>query len=212
MDKLHGFCILHDSIILMSNIIYKKWDDNCQYSAGSDGNIYNDDYYETGNRKVVSTFTEKGFLRFNMKQGDKSSSKSVHICVALAFLGVPPFEKYKIQHIDHDKSNNAPSNLMYVSTKDVFSYFTCIECGIKFQSKTVKDICSLACRNKNREKELAHLKEREEIIIFREKLAEREYNVIAKEYENMQFKKEVLIMKETLGWSRVQEPSTWNGQ
>jgi len=194
----------------MSNIIYKKWDDNLKYSAGSDGNIYNDDYYETGNRKVVSTFTEKGSLRFNIKQGDKSSSKSVHACVALAFLGVPPFEKYKIQHIDRNKSNNVPSNLMYVSMEDAFSYFTCIECGIRFQSKTVQDTCSFACRNKNREKELAYLKEREENISIREKLAEREYNVLAKEYENLQFKKEILVMRETIGWKRIAEPNTKN--
>jgi hypothetical protein len=52
-------------------------------------------------------------LYFNTKP-KKSKSFNVHQLVMLAFVGPPP-EKYAIDHIDCDKTNNRLTNLEYVT-------------------------------------------------------------------------------------------------
>ena len=50
-------------------------------------------------------------------EGEKQRMCLVHRLVALAFIGVPTRHRKEVNHKDHDKSNNRPDNLEWVTRK-----------------------------------------------------------------------------------------------
>jgi len=53
----------------------------------------------------VTLFTADGQYR----------TEAVHRLVTIAFLGPPPTKRHQVNHIDHTRTNNVPSNLEWVT-------------------------------------------------------------------------------------------------
>lgn len=58
-----------------------------------------------------------GYRKFNVVKDGKLGTADLHRILALAFLGAPPTAKHHVDHIDGDRTNNALSNLRWVSPR-----------------------------------------------------------------------------------------------
>lgn len=52
------------------------------------------------------------------RAGIDKVTRHVHELVALAFLGPPPSAEHEVRHLDGDRTNNRPSNLVYGTAKE----------------------------------------------------------------------------------------------
>jgi hypothetical protein len=65
--------------------------------------------------RVLKTYTRKnGYEQVKLTKGNVGETRAVHGLVAAAFLGPRPIGA-QVNHIDHVKAHNAPSNLEYVT-------------------------------------------------------------------------------------------------
>lgn len=72
--------------------------------------------------KIINPSTNAdGYLRVYLFKDGKKYSIFVHRVVMMAFVGEPP-EKYEVNHIDGDRTNNHLSNLEYISHGDNVRY------------------------------------------------------------------------------------------
>ena len=55
-----------------------------------------------------------GYLQVSLYRNDKTTQRGAHRFIALAFHGPCP-EGCEVHHVDENKRNNSPSNLMYVT-------------------------------------------------------------------------------------------------
>lgn len=90
------------------------------YEASSYGNIRSVDKLGVRGRgveklrkgKVLKQRTDAtGYLRVNIMVDGKHKTVSSHRIVCSAFHGLPPREKYQVNHKDGNKQNNNPDNL-----------------------------------------------------------------------------------------------------
>jgi hypothetical protein len=70
-------------------------------------------------RTLAITTSHKGYLRV-MVQGNEGQGHwlSVHRAVALAFIGEPPSPLHEVGHVNHDKRDNRPSNVAWVTRQE----------------------------------------------------------------------------------------------
>lgn len=61
--------------------------------------------------------TRLGYVKVSLHDDKKMYTPNVHVLVARAFLGNAPYG-YQVNHIDGNKSNNAVSNLEYVTPQE----------------------------------------------------------------------------------------------
>lgn len=64
---------------------------------------------------VLSTTTIKGYHYVSLCREGAAKTARVHVCVARAFLGEPPFDDALVAHNDGDTDNNRVSNLRWAS-------------------------------------------------------------------------------------------------
>lgn len=71
--------------------------------------------YKAVKGKVLhpDTKNEDGYHRFALKKNGENKLVTVHVIVALAFIGPRP-EGHDTHHVDENKQNNTPSNLKYL--------------------------------------------------------------------------------------------------
>ncbi len=75
-------------------------------------------------KRILSSRTNpKGREQITLTVKDKSYTKQIHILVSRAFLGSPSKDSPQVNHIDGNHSNNAVSNLRYVSAKTNFDAY-----------------------------------------------------------------------------------------
>lgn len=93
----------------------EPWDD---YEINDEGIVRN-----TARTKVVAQSLDKtGYMRFGLKtKGGMIKHCSVHQFVALAFIGPRP-KGMIVHHIDSNRMNNSPNNLLYVTHKENHRY------------------------------------------------------------------------------------------
>lgn len=63
-----------------------------------------------------------GYMKVKLSKGGVDKSVFVHKIVASAFLESPDYSSAEVNHIDFDRSNNAASNLEYVSHQENIAY------------------------------------------------------------------------------------------
>lgn len=64
-------------------------------------------------------FTKDGYIRVRLWDGEHYKSRMVHCLVAEAFLPLPDSEsKYEVDHIDNNVTNNAVTNLQWLTHKE----------------------------------------------------------------------------------------------
>mgnify|MGYP003652830279 CR=1 FL=1 len=70
-------------------------------------------------RLLKQSPTDRGYLRVNLSNDNKSKTKYIHKLVAVAFLGhVPDGMNVIIDHIDNRKGNNHVSNLQLTTNRE----------------------------------------------------------------------------------------------
>lgn len=69
-------------------------------------------------RRVSFQFDMDGERHIGKSGKDMSHKEDVHKLVALAFLGPRPGDKWVIDHIDEDKTNNHRTNLQYITRSE----------------------------------------------------------------------------------------------
>jgi hypothetical protein len=82
------------------------------YYVTEDGRVWS----SHTNRYLKPTYNHKGYAYVKLGRG-KSTTKSVHSLVLLAYVGVRP-EGMQINHKDGDKTNNALINLEYCTPSE----------------------------------------------------------------------------------------------
>lgn len=77
-------------------------------------------------RMMKGTPTTWGYMAVTLTKNGEARRPTIHKLVALAFIGERPTEEngqtYDINHIDGDKTNNALSNLEYVTKSENISH------------------------------------------------------------------------------------------
>lgn len=90
-----------------------------RYEASTSGNLRSINYKNSGKTKILKPADAgDGYLKTMLKDDNgKYKSWGVHKFVALAYLGEKP-KGLEINHIDGNKTNNAPSNLEYCTRSE----------------------------------------------------------------------------------------------
>lgn len=58
------------------------------------------------------------YRRVMLRDGERRANVRVHRAVALAFIGMPPVGKNEVDHLDGNRSNNAVTNLEWVTSQE----------------------------------------------------------------------------------------------
>jgi hypothetical protein len=106
-----------------SNMIIYKPIPGCNkdfYRAGTDGKIYSGvKTIGFGKPTLVDWYpmkfytNKKGYQFVGIIFNGKKVTKTVHRLICLAFHGIPISPKYQTRHLDGNRSNNKPSNLVW---------------------------------------------------------------------------------------------------
>ena len=97
--------------MIINNVKYKEVHGYQGYYAGYDGTIYS----SKSNKIRKFTATKKGYLMVNLQDTEHvQHAFQVHRLVALTWIPNPD-NKPEVHHIDEDKTNNAVTNLMWVT-------------------------------------------------------------------------------------------------
>jgi len=84
-----------------------------EYSVRNNGSVLR---HPRGNGRKRPTDNKWTFGKLNKNTGYKEiASVRIHRIVATAFHGVPPKQEHIVHHIDNNKQNNRPENLMWVT-------------------------------------------------------------------------------------------------
>jgi hypothetical protein len=72
-----------------------------------------------GIEKYLSLYNRGGrrkqYYAFGYRDNGKKVLVSVHVAVALLFLGEKPSKNHQVDHIDNDPSNNSVANLRWIT-------------------------------------------------------------------------------------------------
>lgn len=88
-----------------------------RYCVSDLGNVMSMSYMGTGLPGLLAFSKSRGYLSIDLQTGPIKKRFVVHRLVALAFIGPRP-EGQHINHIDGVKTNNAASNLEYVTPSE----------------------------------------------------------------------------------------------
>lgn len=99
--------------------------------------------------KILKPYNIKGYLRVGLRKNSKQKHYYVHILMAMSFLNYD--NKMEVNHIDHNKHNNALSNLEMVTKQENMT--KAVEFGVikncenhskaKLSNKQVHSICKM---------------------------------------------------------------------
>lgn len=103
------------------------------YSVSNLGNViaharvvpFGNRYRKTKEHLLSQTNNGTGYLKVYISFQGKTKSYFVHRLVADAFLGSQPSELHEVNHIDYNKTNNAASNLEWVTRKENIEHSRC---------------------------------------------------------------------------------------
>lgn len=105
----------------IDDLQYKEIPGFLNYYAGSDGEIYSDNFRwkKEGDplRKLCSGSQVNGYRVVCLPSGEGFRSQRVHCLVCSAFHGVRPTGK-ECSHLDGNKENNIPSNLIWETSSE----------------------------------------------------------------------------------------------
>lgn len=91
------------------------------YYAGSDGEIYSRNYKKNHipkeYRKLHPGRQRLNYKIYTLKVGDKRITQRGHVLICLAFHGLRPLNM-QCSHLDDDKENNRPENLIWESDSE----------------------------------------------------------------------------------------------
>lgn len=95
--------------------VVEAWQEipNTYYSVSSQGRVAS--RRDGGWRIMRSPKNGRGYPNINLSVGGRLRNFRVHGLVATAFLGPRPSAAHEVNHIDGDKTNNAVSNLEWVT-------------------------------------------------------------------------------------------------
>ena len=91
----------------------KKIEDFEGYWIYPDGRVFS----ERSERFLTATLSRKDYLQVNLRQNGATRKKRIHRLVAEAFIPNPE-NKFQVDHIDNDKTNNNVSNLQWVTATE----------------------------------------------------------------------------------------------
>lgn len=121
-----------EEIIKHNNINYKKegglikeiWKDiDNRYSVSNLGRVKSN--YAGKERILKPTPDARGYLKVDLRHGEKRKGMMIHRLVAFAFIENPDLENFKeVNHKDEDKTNNCVDNLEWCNTKYNSNYGT----------------------------------------------------------------------------------------
>ena len=85
--------------------------------VSSQGNVKS--ISDAGNEKYLALYHRGGkrkqYLCFGYRDNGKKTFASIHVAVALLFLGKKPSDKHQVDHIDNNPSNNNVTNLRWIT-------------------------------------------------------------------------------------------------
>lgn len=103
----------------MRQIKFRAWDGCGKYLAGDDGNVYSTNFNHTGKTKSLKgDFDKDGYHHVLMNIDGKRIYVRTHKIIALAFHGPKPTEKHQVNHKNGIRTDNRPSNLEYVTSRE----------------------------------------------------------------------------------------------
>ncbi len=105
--------------------IYEEWKplDFMGYSKYEISNIGRLKTIKTG-YITVGSLNKCGFLLLNIRHDDgKKKKPNMHLLVARAFLGNPPYSESNVVHMDGNKQNNKVSNLKWYTKNTVLAKY-----------------------------------------------------------------------------------------
>lgn len=108
------YCI--DNIESLDQEIWKDIDSDGLYKISNKGRVKSLKGYKA--ILLNPYFNKGGYLRVDIIENGKRSSKLVHRLVAAAFLEAPEHIDYQLHHIDFNKKNSAAENLQWLSAAD----------------------------------------------------------------------------------------------
>ena len=91
------------------------------YSVDTDGNVFRNNYRNTGKHLKIKQQTDKGgYLRLQLSHNKNKKLYFAHRIVARAFPEICGewFEGCVVDHIDTNRTNNIPKNLKVCTTSD----------------------------------------------------------------------------------------------
>lgn len=93
---------------------------NEDYMAGDDGNIYSRTRYAGCGKKgyvewyaLVGCKGGGGYRIVSLCHQNKKRTARIHRLICMAFHGLPPKKSSQVRHLDGNKENNRPGNLMW---------------------------------------------------------------------------------------------------
>lgn len=92
---------------------------------------------------LKSSYGKDSYAVITLYQGKRQWSTAVHIIVAMAFHGPRPSPKHDVNHIDFNPSNNAASNLEWLTRRESLQHS--INAG---RAKPINKYRQLACQSK----------------------------------------------------------------
>ena len=87
------------------------------YEVSTLGRVKSLSYHQTGEERILSLVTHKGYLRICLWSNNKGKHHFIHRLVAQAFIPNPQNKK-EIDHIDTNPLNNRVENLRWVTRKE----------------------------------------------------------------------------------------------
>ncbi len=89
------------------------------YSVDVDGNVISTIGWRGSNKRHLTPHPNShGYMRVKVRVAGKMKAALVHKLVCVAFHGPKPTHHHEVCHIDGDKTNNSPTNLVWGTRKD----------------------------------------------------------------------------------------------
>ncbi|MFA6270819.1 MAG: HNH endonuclease signature motif containing protein [Candidatus Paceibacterota bacterium] len=90
-----------------------------RYEAGSDGQVYSNDFNHTGKRKALKSYPDDdGYPQVYMYIDGKRIIRAAHKVIAAAWLGDKPTPKHQVNHKNGIRDDNRPENLEYLTSRE----------------------------------------------------------------------------------------------
>ena len=114
----------------MQEIIIKNIKFNQKYMIDEQGNIWSP---YNGGKYLTPSLTKKGYLRIVLQTSEGKKTFQVHRLVLETFSPIDNCDKFEVNHIDGNKSNNCLDNLEWCSGS--FNIRHSLDTGLKTPAK-----------------------------------------------------------------------------